>query len=127
MTNGVTDTMKRFQDEDTADCSLSGKRSCISSEPTTEDDGKDWRQPCKIQETKGRIAVRDYEVVVRQILKHATGLFHACLVMKNIYPDHMMAISWAQEAWTEGCIHIKARVRYNDKIVQLVSPQSYYH
>jgi len=81
----------------------------VLSEPTTEDDGEDWHQPRKIQETKGRIAACDYEVVVCQILKHATGLFHACLVAKNIYPDHMTAISWAQEAWTEGCIHIEAR------------------
>jgi len=123
----LADTTKRFR-EDTDNCSLpSGKQLRVSSEPTTEDDGEDWRQPCKIQETKGRIAARDYEVVVCQIHKHATGLFHACLVAKNIYPDHMMAISWAQEVWTEGCIHIEAKVRYNNKIVQLVSPKPYYH
>ena len=123
----MADTTKCFR-EDTDNCSLpSGRRSRVSLELTTEDDGKDWRQPHKIQETKGHIAARDYEVVVHQILKHATGLFCACLVAKNIYPDHMMAISWAQEVWTEGCIHIEAKVRYNDEIVQLVSPKPYYH
>lgn len=92
----------------------------MSSEPTTEDDSDDWHHPCKVQETKGRVAARDYEVVVHQILKHATGLFCACLVAKNIYPDHMTAILWAQEAWTDACMHVEAKIRYNNEIIQLV-------
>jgi len=102
--------------------SQTGKRSRILSEPTTEEDGEDWCPPCKIQETKGRVAARDYELVVRQILKWVTGLFQACLVAKGIYPDHMTAISWAQEAWTEACTHVEAKVKYNDEIIQQVSP-----
>jgi len=121
MSNRVTDTTKRLREGDPDDCAVSGKRSRISSEPTTEDDGEDWRPPCKVQETKGCVAARDYEVVVRQILKRATGFFRARLVAKNIYPDHMTAILWAQEAWTEACTHVEAKVRYNDEIIQLVS------
>ena len=125
VTSNRYDKMLLREDDD---CSLpSGKWLHFSSEPTTEDDGEDWHQPYKIQETKGRIAAQDYKVVVRQVLKHATSLFCACLVTKNIYPDHMMAISWVQEAWTEGCNHIKAKVRYNNEIIQLVSRQPYYH
>lgn len=121
-TNGATDTTKHFREEDLDDYSQTSKRPHLSSEPTTEDDGEDWCQPCKIQETKGRVAAHDYKVAVCQILKHAMGLFRACLVAKNIYPDHMTAISWAQEAWTEACTHIEAKVKYNNEIIQLVSP-----
>ena len=121
-TNGATDTTKHFREEDLDDYSQTGKCPHLSLEPTTEDDGEDWCQPCKIQETKGRVAAHDYKVAVCQILKHAMGLFRACLVAKNIYPDHMTAISWAQEAWTEACTHIEAKVKYNDEIIQLVSP-----
>ena len=74
-TNGATDTTKHFREEDLDDYSQTGKRPCLSLEPTTEDDGEDWRQLCKIQETKGRVAACDYEVAVHQILKHAMGLF----------------------------------------------------
>ena len=119
-TNSVTDTNKCIQEGDLDDFAVTGKRSCMSSEPTTEDNGDDWRHPCKVQETKGRVAVRDYEVVVHQILKHATSLFYAHLVAKNIYPDHMTAILWAQEAWTDACTHVEAKIRYNDEIIQLV-------
>jgi len=121
-TNGVTDTTKRLREEDMDNYSQTGKWSHISSEPTTEEDGEDWRPPCKIQETKGCVAAHDYELAVRQILKRAMGLFRACLVAKGIYPDHMTAISWAQEAWTEACTHVEAKVKYNNEIIQLVSP-----
>ena len=122
-TNGITDATKCLQEEDLDDHSQTSKWSRFSSEPsTTEDDGEDWRPPCKIQETKGRVAARDYELAVRQILKRATGLFRACLVAKGIYPDQMTAISWVQEAWTEACTHVEAKVKYNDEIIQLVSP-----
>jgi len=121
-TNGVTDTTKHIREEDMDNYSQTGKWSRISSEPTTEEGGEDWRPLCKIQETKGRVAARNYELAVHQILKRVMGLFQACLVAKGIYPDHMTAISWAQEAWTEACTHVEAKVKYNDDIIQLVSP-----
>jgi len=73
-TNEVTDTTKRLQEEDMDNYSQTGKWSHISSEPTTEEDSEDWRPLCKIQETKGHVAARNYELAVHQILKRATGL-----------------------------------------------------
>ena len=74
-TNGITDATKRLREEDLDDRSQTSKRSCLSSEPsTTEDDGEDWRPPCKIQETKGRVAAHDYELVVGQIPQMCDGL-----------------------------------------------------
>ncbi|KIM50687.1 hypothetical protein SCLCIDRAFT_144848, partial [Scleroderma citrinum Foug A] len=65
-------------------------------------------------------AARHYKNSVKEILKLATGLFRACLVAQNIYPDQVMQITWAKEVWMEACEHLEIKITHNNDIIQLI-------
>lgn len=86
---------------------------------TNEGDGN-WHLPLKLQASQGRVAARHYENSVKEILKLAAGLFCACLVAQNIYPDRVMQITWAKEVWIGACKHLEIKITHNNDIIQLV-------
>ncbi|KAG6375837.1 hypothetical protein JVT61DRAFT_2696 [Boletus reticuloceps] len=76
--------------------------------------------PQKIRATTGRVAAKDYEVAVREILKVAIGRFRSRLTAENAYPDRIEQVKWAKEAWTEGCKVCDTQINFNNEIIQLV-------
>jgi hypothetical protein len=93
-----------------------GKRARTS----TNSDDQGWRNPKKIQKSNGRVAAKDYEVAVQEILKIAIHLFRSRLAAENVYPDRITQIAWAKEAWAEACKECEAQVNFNNEVIQLV-------
>lgn len=80
----------------------------------------DQRLPCKIRKSKGRVAARDYEVAVQQLIKFAIGDFRGWLASQYAYPDRMTQVSWAKEAWKEACVSLDIEIGFNGEIIQMV-------
>jgi len=108
---------KRQRNESVEDL-LEGVNDDHTSE-TPEGDG-DWCRPLKLQASQGRVAARHYENSVKEILKLAAGLFRACLVAQNIYPDRVVQITWAKEVWIEACERLEIKITHDNDIIQLV-------
>lgn len=95
---------------------------------TTEDFSEDspspqqyeLRLPCKVRKSKGRIAARDYEVAVQQLIKFAIADFRVHLASQYAYPDRMMQVSWAKEAWSNACMSHEIEIGFNGEIIQMV-------
>lgn len=78
------------------------------------------RLPQKIQRSKGRVAARDYEVAVQQLIKFSISSFCARLASEYAYPDRMTQVLWAKEAWKEGCASYEIEMAFNSEIIQIV-------
>ncbi|KAG1785769.1 uncharacterized protein HD556DRAFT_1314035 [Suillus plorans] len=78
------------------------------------------RCPCKVHKSKGRVAARDYEVAVQQLIKFAIGDFHGRLASQYAYPDRMTQVLWAKEAWKEACVSHDIEIGFNGEIIQML-------
>ncbi|KIJ09548.1 hypothetical protein PAXINDRAFT_17359 [Paxillus involutus ATCC 200175] len=99
-----------------------GKRARTS----TNSDDQGWRNPKKIQKSNGRVAAKDYEVAVQEILKIAIHLFRSRLTAENVYPDRITQIAWAKEAWAEACKECEAQVNFNNEVIQLITNRTWH-
>jgi hypothetical protein len=106
---------RQTEGPDVSDDEQDGKRTRVS--PDGGNQG--WRNPKKIQTSKGRVAAKDYEVAVQEILKIAIGLFRSRLTAENAYPDRISQVSWAKEAWVEACKECEAQINFNNEVIQL--------
>ncbi|KAG1763525.1 hypothetical protein EDD22DRAFT_1022498 [Suillus occidentalis] len=79
------------------------------------------RLPLKIHQSKGRVAARDYEVAVQQLIKYAISHFCVRLASKYAYPDRMTQVLWAKEAWKEACECYEMEMGYNGEIIQMIT------
>ncbi|KAG1755303.1 hypothetical protein EDD22DRAFT_957396 [Suillus occidentalis] len=79
------------------------------------------RLPCKVRKSKGRIAARDYEVAVQQLIKFAIADFRVHLASQYAYPDRMMQVSWAKEAWSNACTSHEIEIGFNGEIIQMIT------
>ncbi|KAG2144161.1 uncharacterized protein EDB93DRAFT_1087752 [Suillus bovinus] len=77
--------------------------------------------PQKIQQSKGRVAVRDYEVAVQQLIEFSISSFCTRLASEYAYPDHMTQVLWAKEAWKEGCASYEIEIAFNSEIIQIIT------
>ncbi|KIK79384.1 hypothetical protein PAXRUDRAFT_36458 [Paxillus rubicundulus Ve08.2h10] len=93
---------------------------------SADNDNQGWHNPKKIQTSKGRVAAKDYEVAVQEILKIAIGLFRSCLTVENAYPDRISQVSWAKEAWVEACKECEAQINYNNEVIQLITNRTWH-
>lgn len=84
------------------------------------DDG--WRNPMRRRPSNGRVAAKDFEGAVQEILKVAIGLFRSHLTAVNAYLDRISQVSWAKEAWMEACNICSLKINFNSlsDIIQLV-------
>ncbi|KAF8126608.1 hypothetical protein EV363DRAFT_1452971 [Boletus edulis] len=96
------------------------KRARTSLVSSHDQDPDGLRHPQKIRATTGRVAAKDYEVAVREILKVAIGRFRSRLTAENAYPDRIEQVKWAKEAWAEGCKVCDTQINFNNEIIQLV-------
>lgn len=97
------------------------KRSAADlSEDSPSPQQQEHRQPCKIRKSKGRVAARDYEVAVQQLIKFAIGDFRGRLASQYAYPDRMTQVLWAKEAWREACVSHDIEIGFNGEIIQMV-------
>ncbi|KAG6376542.1 hypothetical protein JVT61DRAFT_2537 [Boletus reticuloceps] len=96
------------------------KHAQTSVDSSNDQDPDALRHPQKIRATTGRVAAKDYEVAVREILKVAIGRFRSRLTAENAYPDRIEQVKWAKEAWTEGCKVCDTQINFNNEIIQLV-------
>jgi hypothetical protein len=85
-----------------------------------EDPPSDQCLPCKVRKSKGRAAARDYEESVQQLIKFAIADFHSRLASNYAYPDRVTQVSWAKEAWKEGCKHYDIDMAFNNEIIKMV-------
>ncbi|KAG1897496.1 uncharacterized protein F5891DRAFT_982673 [Suillus fuscotomentosus] len=72
-------------------------------------------------ESKGRVAVHDYEVAVQQLIKFAISHFCVWLASEYAYPDCMTQVLWAKEAWKEACNSYEFEMGFNGEIIQMIT------
>ncbi|KAF8122192.1 hypothetical protein EV363DRAFT_1183461 [Boletus edulis] len=99
-------------------------RTSVVSSHDQDPDG--LRHPQKIRATTGRVAAKDYEVAVREILKVAIGRFRSRLTAENAYPDRIEQVKWAKEAWAEGCKVCDTQINFNNEIIQLITNRTWH-
>ncbi|KAG1887206.1 hypothetical protein F4604DRAFT_1570919, partial [Suillus subluteus] len=71
--------------------------------------------------SKGRVAARDYEVAVQQLIKFAISHFCVWLTSEYAYPDRMTQVLWAKEAWKEACSCYEMEMGFNGEIIQMIT------
>ncbi|KAG2028787.1 hypothetical protein BDR03DRAFT_988191, partial [Suillus americanus] len=99
----------------------SRKRMRESSHSPSPQQGEQTRLPRKIHQSKGRVAARDYEVAVQQLIKYAISHFCVRLASEYAYPDRMTQVLWAKEAWKEACNHYEIEIGFNGEIIQMIT------
>ncbi|KAF8415943.1 hypothetical protein L210DRAFT_3430169 [Boletus edulis BED1] len=102
------------------------KRARTSVVSSHDQDPDGLRHPQKIRATTGRVAAKDYEVAVREILKVAIGRFRSRLTAENAYPDRIEQVKWAKEAWAEGCKVCDTQINFNNEIIQLITNRTWH-
>ncbi|KAG1850656.1 hypothetical protein F4604DRAFT_1687054 [Suillus subluteus] len=96
--------------------------------PPSDDEGDSTQSHKRMRESKnspsphkGRVAARDYEVAVQQLIKYAISHFCIWLASEYAYPDRMTQVVWVKEAWKEACSCYEMEMGFNGEIIQMIT------